>query len=149
MNASGSASSAGTPWHVWLVGVLSLLWNGVGAFDYTMTQTRDASYMSAFTAEQLAYFYGFPRWVIATWALSVWGGVAGSLLLLLRRRQAVLAFGVSLIAMAPTFFHNYVLTNGLEVMGGAGGLVFTAVIVGVGIGLLVHSRRLASRGALR
>src|SRR3546814_7159427 len=34
-----------TPWHLWVVGVLSLLWNAVGAFDYTMTKLNDADYL--------------------------------------------------------------------------------------------------------
>jgi hypothetical protein len=138
-----------TPWHLWLVGVLALLWNSGGAFDYVMTQTRNPSYMGSFTPEQLAYFYGFPKWAVATWALSVWGGVLGALLLLLRRRQAVVAFGVSLAAMLPTFFHNYVLTDGLAVMGGPGGLVFTVVIVVTGVALLLYARALAAKGVLR
>jgi hypothetical protein len=32
-----------TPWHLWIVGVFSLLWNGMGAFDYGMTESRSAS----------------------------------------------------------------------------------------------------------
>ena len=27
-----------TPWHLWVVGVLTLLWNAVGATSYTMTR---------------------------------------------------------------------------------------------------------------
>ena len=53
------------PWHLWLVGILGLLWNLVGAYDYLMTQTQNVSYMSQFTPEQLEYFYGFPTWVVA------------------------------------------------------------------------------------
>ena len=149
MNAPSSTPNESTPWHLWLVGVLALLWNSVGAFDYVMTETRNPSYMSSFTPEQLAYFHGFPAWVIAAWAISVWGGVLGASLLLFRKRLAVLVFAVSLAAMAPTFFHNYVLTNGLAVMGGMGGLIFTAVIVVIGIALLIYAGRLASTGVLR
>ena len=36
-----------TPWHLWLVGVLSLLWNGFGAFDFIQTTTRGEAYMRA------------------------------------------------------------------------------------------------------
>jgi hypothetical protein len=133
---------------VWLVGVLALLWNGVGAFDYLMTQTRNASYMSAFTPEQLDYFYGFPAWVVAAWALSVWGGVLGSILLLLRKRWAVPVFGVSLATMVLTSIYNFVLSDGLEVMGGAGGLIFSAVIFVIAVGLFIYSRRLARTGVL-
>lgn len=140
---------ASTPWHVWIVGVVALLWNAMGALDYTMTETRNASYMKNFTPEQLAYFYGFPKWVIATWALSVWGGVAGSIALLLRRRWAVPVFAVSLAMMVLTFIHNFVLTDGYTVMGGVGAVIFTLTIVAVGVVLVVYSGWLVRRGVLR
>jgi len=149
MSDPASAASPVVPRHLWVVGVLSLLWNSVGAFDYFMTQTRNATYLSAFTPEQLAYFLGFPPWVIATWALSVWGGVLGSVLLLMRRRLAVTVFALSAATMLPTFFYNYVLTDGLRIMGGAGGLIFSGVIIFVGVVLLLYARSLARRGVLR
>ena len=119
MNGPISARSI-TPWHLWLVGALALLWSGFGAFDYVMTQTRNASYLSALSPEQLAYFYGFPKWVVAAWALSVWGGVLGAVLLLLRKRWAVRAFALSLVTIVLTSFYNFVLTDSVAIMGGAG-----------------------------
>ena len=115
-----AATTPRTPWHVWLVGVLGLLWNAVGAYDYLMTQTRNESYMSRFTPEQLEYFYGLPVWVVAFWALAVWGGVLGALLLLLRKRLSAPVFLVSFLAMVVTSIHNFLLSDGLEVMGGTG-----------------------------
>jgi hypothetical protein len=149
VNDPTPASRAASPWHLWLVGALAVLWNSVGAFDYVMTETRNAAYMSSFTPEQLSYFYGFPAWVIATWALGVWGGVLGSVLLLFRRRWAVPVLGISLAAFLVTTYYNYVLTSGLEIMGGAGGLVFSAVIFVVAAALLFYARRLARVGVLR
>ncbi len=55
-----TTQSAKTPWHLRVVGTVSLLWNSFGALDFTMTETRNAAYLKAFTAEQLAYFSGFP-----------------------------------------------------------------------------------------
>lgn len=149
MTEQRSSSNGKAPWHLWLVGVLALVWNGFGAFDYVMTETRNSSYMSSFTQEQLDYFYSFPAWVVATWAASVWGGVLGAVLLLARRSIAVPVFTLSLVTMAITFFHNYVLTNGLAIMGGKEGLIFTAVIVLIGVLLLVYARRLVGQGVLR
>jgi hypothetical protein len=37
MNSPIPAPNIVTPWHLWLVGVLALLWNSFGAFDYVMT----------------------------------------------------------------------------------------------------------------
>jgi hypothetical protein len=138
-----------TPWHLWVVGVLSLLWNAVGAFDFVMTQTRNESYMSNFTPEQLEYFYGFPAWVVATWGVATCGSLLGSVLLLLRSRFAVPVNLVVVVAMAFTFVHNLVLSDGLEIMGGAGALVFTILILVVGVLLWIYARAMASRGVLR
>lgn len=135
-------------WHIWLIGGVALLWNAVGAMDYVMTQTRNVAYMDAFTPEQLAFFYGFPSWVIASWAIGVWGGVLGSLLLLLRRRAAVWAFFASLVGMVITAFQNYMLSNGMEVMGDAFSLAFTGAIFLIALALLLYARAMHKRGLL-
>ena len=137
-----------TPWHLWVVGVVSLLWGAVGAMDYFMTQTRNEEYMSAFTPEQLEFFYGIPTWAVATWAIAVWGGVLGSIFLLLRRRHAVGVFIVSLAAMCITAVQNLILSNGLEVMGDPFSLAFTGLIFVVSIALVVYARVMYQRGVL-
>jgi hypothetical protein len=141
------AAATPNPWHLWLVGILGLLWDSAGAFDYLMTQTQNESYMSQFTPEQLEFFYGFPTWVVVFWALAVWGGVLGTLLLLLKRRPAVPVLLGSFLAMIVTSIHNYFLSNGFEVQGGAG-LVFSALIFVLALGLWFYARSMAQRGVL-
>jgi hypothetical protein len=141
-------SSIRVPRHLWIVGGLTLLWNAVGAFDYTATQMRLASYMSQFTPEQLAYFNSFPSWVVSGWAIAVWASLLGSLCLLLRKDWAVWLFGAALVGMALTTFHNYVLTNGMALMG-AGGAAFSVVIWIIAVALFFYARAMARRGVLR
>jgi hypothetical protein len=138
-----------TPRHLWVLGGLSLLWNAFGAFDYAMTQFRVESYMSNFTPEQLAYFYGFPWWADAAWAFGVWGALAGSVGLLLRQRWAVWAFGASLSGLVLSSVYTLVLTDGAEIMGGGGQVAFSVVIWIVAIALFVYARTMAHRGVLQ
>jgi hypothetical protein len=147
MPATSSSLPRSTPWHLWVVGVLALLWNGVGAFDYVMTQTRNDAYMSSFTPEQLAYFYTFPSWTVAFWALAVWGSVLGTLLLLLRRELAVPVLLGAFACMVVTSVHNFVFTDGLRVMG-AGGAAFSLVVFLAALGLWIYARAMARRGVL-
>ncbi len=137
-----------TPWHLWVVGVLSLLWNLMGAMDYLMTQTRNEVYMSQFSEAQLAFFYGFPTWVVSAWAIAVWGGVLGSILLLMRKSLAVPVFLISLLAMVLTTLHNFVLEDGLAVMGDSATLGFTATIFVVALLLYLYSKRQVTLGRL-
>jgi hypothetical protein len=129
------------------VGVLALLWNATGAFDYLATQLKLDFYMSQFTEQQLAYFYGFPAWAVAGWAFGVWGGLAGAVGLLLRRRWAVWAFAVSLAGLAVSSIYTIVLSNGAEIMGGEG-TVFSVVIWAVAVFLLLYARAMTKRGVL-
>jgi hypothetical protein len=138
-----------TPTHLWVVGVVSLLWNAMGAMDYYMTQTQNEQYMAAFTPEQLEYFYGFPAWAVACWATAVWGALLGSILLLARTRWAYPVFAVSFAAMLLTTIYNFGLSNGLEAMGGAGPLAFSALIFIVAAALVWYSREMTRRRVLR
>ncbi len=136
-----------TPVHLWIVGVLALLWNAMGAFDYLATHLRLDFYMSQFSEEQLAYFYGFPAWATAGWAFGVWGAFAGSIGLLLRKKWAVWAFGISLAGMVVSSIYNLVLSNGIQIMGSEG-MIFTAIIWVVAIFLFLYARTQATRGVL-
>jgi hypothetical protein len=137
-----------TPIHLWIVGIIGLLWSSIGAMDYFMTQTANESYMQNFTPEQLEFFYGLPTWSVATWALGVWGGVLGTLLLLLRKKLAVPVLLVSLIAAVLTTVHNYAVVDGFAVMGGAGALVFSLLILVVAGALYWYARKMSETGVI-
>ena len=149
MTETQKTQAVRTPWHLWVVGIIATLWGAMGAMDYVMTQTRNEAYLSKFTPEQLEFFTSFPVWVVASWAIAVWGGVLGSLLLLLKRKLAVWVFLVSLIAMVLTTFHNFVLSNGMEHMGDGMSLVFTAARFVIAVVLFLYARTMEKRGILR
>jgi hypothetical protein len=139
-----------TPWHLWVIGVVTLLFNGGGAFDYVMTQTRNPAYMAQFTDAELAYFYGFPAWVQGSWAIAVWGAVLGSVLLLLRRHWAVVAFAASFVAMVITMIHNFAIAEvKMQEVVGPEAIWFSAVIVLVTVAVFLYARSMRTRGVLR
>ena len=136
-----------TPIHLWIVGIFAVLWNAVGAFDYTATQYRLESYMSQFTPEQLEYFYGFPVWMDAAWAIAIWASVLGSLSLLLRKAWAVWLFGISILGLATSTVYNFVLSDGMEIMGSEGA-TFTGVIWLIALILFFYAKAMAARKVL-
>jgi len=148
MSEDQATSKSRAPWHLWVMGVLAVLWNSMGAFDYLMTQTRNEGYMSDYTPEQLEYFYGFPAWVVAFWAIAVWGGVLGAVLLVLRKKLAAGVFLVSFLSMVVTTIYNFGLSNGLEHMGDPFSLVFTALIFLFALLLFLYARAMKYRGVL-
>jgi len=149
MTDTSAAGNTRTPWHLWVIGAVAVLWNSMGAFDYLMTTTKNAAYTAGFPPEKLEFAYSLPSWAVAAWAIAVWGGLLGSVLLLLRRRAAVWAFLASFVAMVITNLNTYVLSNGVELFGDTGSILFAAMIFVIALALLVYARLMARRGVLR
>lgn len=138
------------PWHVWAVGVAALLWSAGSAFDYVMTQTRNPDYMAQFTPEQLAFFYSFPKWMVAAWAIGVWSAVLGAALLLLRTRWTVPVLWLALVSAATTAINMLAQAEPslIEIVGPVGA-VFSVVIIIIAALLVYYARRMRARGVLR
>lgn len=141
------AQAMSAPRHLWVVGILALVWNLMGAVDYLMTELRIEAYMNQFTAEQLEFFYSLPAWLVAFWAIAVWGGVLGAILLLMRKKLAVPVFVVSFLCMVITTIHNYGFSGGADIVGGLG-LTMSAVIFVVALALIFYARAMARKGVL-
>ncbi|WP_339872677.1 hypothetical protein [uncultured Brevundimonas sp.] len=96
------------PWHLWVVGVVSLLWNSYGGYDFVMSLTKGEAYMraSGMSDAMIAYYNAMPTWMYGPWVLGVWGAVAGSILLLLRSRFAVHAFALSLLGAVVSLLYG-------------------------------------------
>ncbi len=148
MSELAAAEDPRPSWHFWAIAVVALIWNAFGALDYVMTQTRNEAYMAQFTPEQLEYFYGFPTWAVAAWAIAVWASVLGAILLLLRKRAAVWLFATSLVCIFITSVYNFILSDGLELMGGAAGLAISLAVIVIAILLLAYARAMSARGVL-
>jgi hypothetical protein len=137
-----------TPWHLWAIGIVSLLWNAMGGVDYTLTHLHNANWLAGSTPEQLAWFDHFPVWATSCWAFGVWGAIAGSILLLMRSRHAVTAFGVSLAGLVGSRIYQYTsdVPAGLNT---ASGTAFSAVLAIVAVALLIFARRMRAKGWLK
>jgi len=120
-----------TPAHLWVVGVLSLLWNFFGCLDYTMTNLKNAAWLAKMSPDQLAYMNSLPGWLTAFWAIGLWGGLIGSILLLMRNRYAVWAFGLSLIGAVVGIGYQLFLTKMPASMkqGGMGFMPWVIIII--------------------
>ena len=148
------AMPARTPVHLWIVGILALLWNGFGCFDYFMTRTKGAEWinqmMTGVDGEQyMAYINAFPIWASIGWGLGVWFALAGSILLLMRSRHAVLAFGISLVGAVVGI--GYQLMNPVdipEMHAGFNGFVPYLVIL-IALALFLYARAQSAKGLLR
>lgn len=136
---------AKTPWHLWVVGVLTLLFNTLGVLSYVMTKLGKLAELGM-TPDQIAFMDSYPAAASAFWALGVWGALAGSVLLLLRSRFAVTAMGIALIGLLGTTIYNYAL---MDVPSDMQAPALDVAIWAVTVFLLFYARRMAVAGVLR
>ena len=105
------AVAARAPAHLWVVGIVSLLWNAYGCYQYLMTNLKNQAFLAQMPADQLAYMDSLPTWLTAFWAIGVWGGLVGSILLLMRHRYAVWAFALSFIGALVGLGYQLFMTD--------------------------------------
>lgn len=135
------------PWHLWVVGGVSLLWNLGGVASYMATELGQLEGMEL-PPEQLEYFYSFPAWAVAFWALGVWGSAIGSLLLLLRKKLAVWSYGISIVGLLGTTFFERIVAVMPASMLSTGQNMFAVAIWVITISLFVYASRMTAKGVL-
>jgi hypothetical protein len=134
---------------LWAVGIIGLLWNLMGAASFTLTQMNVEAVLREFPPAQRAYFQTFPLWAVACWALGVFGGVIGCILLLFRKRLAFPVLLASLIGTIGCNLGGLILLGGMKVMRETDGLalsIFPMLFAGLLAGYAASMRR---KGVLR
>ncbi|WP_423140698.1 hypothetical protein ACOYW6_07440 [Parablastomonas sp. CN1-191] len=139
-----------TPITYWVVAVVGALWNALGATDYVMTRLHDQAWLARAgdPAAILAWIASMPLWVQIGWGFGVWGSVAGSLLMLVRSRQATGAFLVSLVGAVVSI--GYQVTHAMPAaVARTADMMMPLVIVAIVFALWRYCRHAGKRGWLR
>ncbi len=84
----------------WAGAIASVLFMLVAVWGQVMSVITDPA---SLPLDRRVVFEARPEWMIAAYAIAVWVGLAGAVLLLLRRKLAQPLMLVSLIAAAVTF----------------------------------------------
>lgn len=147
---SVAAAEKKAPWHFWAVGVVGLVWNGYGAYDYFMSKTGGEAYLRSvgMTDAQIAHLNAMPFWMTAVWATGVWGAVLGTALLLLRNKLAVPVFFASLAAFVTSVVYSVLIEPAPHGDGMSAWLMHAVVFVGCAF-FLWYSMRARKQGLLR
>lgn len=94
-----TANTRKVPISFWVVAGFGVVWNGFAVLAYWLTATHDQQTMAQTPPEMAIALAHTPSWAIAAWGLATVAALAGSLLLVLRRKLAVPAFVASLAGL--------------------------------------------------
>jgi hypothetical protein len=134
-----------TPWHLWVVGILALLWNGAGAYTIMIAQ---AGRLPDVDATEAAYYAAQPLWLVVSTDIALFSGIAAAIALLLRSRMAVWLFGLSLVVIIVNDIYDVAAGTSL-ILVASNWLILTLVIVVIAILEYIYAWAMRRRMVLR
>lgn len=98
-------NTKGVHWSFWLIGIIALIWNALGAANYIAQ--LDPAMVATYPESHRAVIDGRPAWATGAFALAVFGGAIGCILLLLKKSAANYFFIASLLGVIVTMVHTF------------------------------------------
>jgi hypothetical protein len=103
-DATNDQATGRVHWSFWVIGVIALLWN-IGGVSNFIVQVMNADMLDSYRESERAIIEGRPTWATLAFAIAVFGGALGCLLLLLRKSAAFYVFVTSLFGVTMTMVH--------------------------------------------
>jgi hypothetical protein len=91
-------------WSFGAIGAVALIWNVMGIINFFVQMNPDV--LAAYRESERAIVEGRPAWATGAFAIAVFGGAFGCLLLLLRKSAAYYLFIASLLGVIVTMIHT-------------------------------------------
>ncbi|BCY29670.1 hypothetical protein [Flavobacterium okayamense] len=101
----------------WVISVIALLWNAMGVKAYLDQAYVTDSFKAMYNEEQLKMIAEAPAWAMSAFAIAVFGGVLGCILLLMRKKLAKTVFVISLIGILVQMYYNFFVIDSIAVYG--------------------------------
>ncbi|CAM3408680.1 hypothetical protein [Aequorivita lipolytica] len=141
MNATTKPNKA-----FWIIAVLALLWNLIGVYFWAMEYFFMTEEMkAAYPPEELELINSAPSWGIYVYAIAVFGGLLASILLLARKKMAVVIFGLSLFAIL--LLQGYwIFAMDMAAIMGPQSLIMPLIVIAIAIFEYFYSKGAAQNG---
>lgn len=132
----------------WIIAVIALLWNLMGVFQFLSATVLLDTLRETATAEQMAVMDTLPSWYAIVFAIAVFTGLLGAILLLVRRKIAVPVFLISLVAVLIQMGYWVFATEIMDVEGPTA-IIMPLIVITIAIFLYYYSKGAAQKGWLR
>jgi hypothetical protein len=129
----------------WVVSGMALLWNLMGVAAYISSVTMTPETLQVMPENERALLESTPAWATGAFAIAVWAGLLGSLLLLLRKSLATMVLITSFAGIVVQMIHAFFISNSFEVYG-PGGLAMPIMVLAFGAFLIWFARKAAESG---
>ena len=138
-----------TPWHIWVVGLLGLVWSAGGAADHALTFFDVEAYTSQMPQGMRTALASYPPWMNIVWGLAVWMPVLGCLLLLGRIKTSAWILGAAVVLVLVAGIYNFVFADPpMNQVAGNTIALFWAGATAIATFLWLYARQMSMDGVL-
>ena len=133
-------------WHK-LIALLAIIWNLLGVGAYLMHAYMNEDAIALLPENEQALYANIPAWYTASFAIAVFAGAIGSILLFLKKKLATPILVLSLLGIFVQMYYNFFVSKSMEVYG-PGSVVMPIFVSLVGIFLVWYTKKLKAEGFL-
>lgn len=141
-----TGSNQWVKWHK-LIALLAIIWNLLGVGAYLMHAYMTDEAITLLPENEQVLYVDIPAWYTAAFAIAVFAGAIGSILLLLKKKLATPILVLSLLGILVQMYYNFFVSKSMEVYG-PGSVVMPVLVILVGIFLVWFSKKLKAEGFL-
>lgn len=134
----------GTKIFAWIM----VVWNVMGVLAFVSQLLMTPEMIAQLPEAQQGAYKNTPTWSMVAYALAVFGGLLGSLMLALGKKLAFPLLVISLAGVLVQQFYNFVIIDSIALLGPSV-VILPAVVVIISILLVVVSQRGVKAGWLQ
>lgn len=131
----------------WVIAVLAVLWNALGVMAYLADVNQSPEQIAALSQTMQDLYAARPSWAVGGFAVAVFGGLLGGILLVLKKRIASTVFLISLIGLLVQNFYWFGMAKAHQLFPASSHAMPLLVLL-VAVFLLWFSRTSAAKGWL-
>ena len=124
----------------WVISSIALVWNLMGVFNYLDQAFMTDKVLETLPKEQQILYQDVPAWVTAAFAIAVFSGTLGSLLLLLKKKIASTFFIISFLGIMGQMSYRLLIDQNSDSFGPMG-IAMPIIIIAFGGYLIWYSRK--------
>jgi len=132
----------------WVIGVIALLWNAMGVYNYLIQAYQTETFTSSLNETQLALMDSMPTWNTALFAIAIFSGLIGAIFFLMKRKISVTLFLISFVTATIMQLYWLFGTNAIEVFSESMPYAMPIIVIVFCVFLVWYSRDQKAKGVL-
>jgi hypothetical protein len=118
-----------------ITAIVAIIWNLMGVIAFIAHVMMTPEMLAELSQAEQMLYKNTPAWALFAFALSVFAGMLGSIVLFMKKAYALIVLILSLIGVLVQMFHSFFMIDSIEVYG-PGGMIMPIMVIIISIALV-------------